>query len=158
MSTYTTPSGMSALSAASASSAGGRCSSEPVPVRDRFEAHHSDFDPSFGVVIESAVVSLDPTTLRYGANGPHALVLRDPLVRPAYLLHPRRAAFFTAPRDAVVTSLARTTQAHGIVDPDRALGLTRSHRTRECDWNAPALPPEVRPPCAMDHMSKVQEP
>lgn len=88
---------MSASSAASTSSAGGLYSSEPVRVRDRFEAYHSDFDPSCGVAIESAVPSLDPTTLRYGADSPHALVLRDPLVRPAYLLRPRRAAFSRLP-------------------------------------------------------------
>ena len=74
------PPGMSASSAASSSSAGGWYSSEPIPSRDRYEAYHSDLDPSCGVVIESAVVSLDPTVLRYGADGPHALVLRDPPV------------------------------------------------------------------------------
>ena len=141
---------MSASSAASSSSAGGLYSSEPVPVRDRLEAFHSDFNPTCGAVIETAVASLDPTTLRYGALGPHALVLRGPLVRPAYL-RPRRAAFFTAPRAAVAANMAREMLAHDIVEPDRAIGLTRGSRTRACDWYSPHLPPVVRPPSAMDH-------
>ena len=77
-------------------------------------------------------------------------------MRPAYL-RPHRAAFFTAPREAVAANLAREMLTHDIAHPEGVVGLTRGPRTRACDWFTPELPAGTRPPSAAEHLSNSRE-